>query len=114
MWREDTYHGARRAVFVGEEVGDIEMRDRCLDALRQQVVHAEMAVRAHEEVAIVEREHAIAYQSLEMTTRHEQATGLHVVAHLDRRLRHVVDQSEALVVHGNDVLRGDRRIAGVA
>lgn len=113
MWREDTYHGARRAVFVGEEVGDIEMRDRCLDALRQQVVHAEMAVRAHEEVAIVEREHAIAYQSLEMTTRHEQATGLHVVAHLDRRLRHVVDQSEALVVYGNDVLRGDRRVAGV-
>ncbi len=89
------------------------MRDRCLDALRQQVVHAEMAVRAHEEVAIVEREHAIAYQSLEMTTRHEQATGLHVVAHLDRRLRHVVDQSEALVVYGNDVLRGDRRVAGV-
>lgn len=113
MWREDTYHGARRAVFVGEEVGDIEMRDRCLDALRQQVVHAEMAVRAHEEIAIVEREHAIAYQSLEMTTRHEQATGLHVVAHLDRRLRHVVDQSEALVVYGNDVLRGDRRVAGV-
>ena len=113
MWREDTYHGARRAVFVGEEVGDIEMRDRCLDALRQQVVHAEMAVRAHEEVAIVEREHAIAYQSLEMTTRHEQATGLHVVAHLDRRLRHVVDQSEALVVYGNDVLRRDRRVAGV-
>lgn len=113
MWREDTYHGARRAVFVGEEVGDIEMRDRCLDALRQQVVHAEMAVRAHEEVAIVEREHAIAYQSLEMTTRHEQASELHVVAHLDRRLRHVVDQSEALVVYGNDVLRGDRRVAGV-
>ena len=108
------YDGAGRTCLEGQKVGHVEMGRGGLDALREQVVDAEVAVGAHQQVALRQRDHAVADQILEMTSDERMEWRLHVVAHLDGGLRHVVDQHEALVVDRDDVLSGDGCVAGVA
>lgn len=53
-------------VFVGQQVVAVQVLHRALDLVVHSVVHAQTALGAHEEVAVVQRQHAGAAQSLQM------------------------------------------------
>ena len=53
-------------VFVGQQVLAVEVLHRALDLVVHGVVHAQTALGAHEEIAVVQRQHAGAAQPLQV------------------------------------------------
>ena len=85
------YDGAGGTGLEGKKMGNVEVGDGGLDALREKVVDAEVAVGSHQQVALRQRDYTAAHQILEMTSDEELARNIHVVAHFDGGFCHVVD-----------------------